>query len=326
MLPKELRDTKRFWLVVCRLRAPLLAVAVLLASGLSANAQARSACRIADPTSTPLNVRTTPNGRIVGALENGISVTILEQKSSKGQAWVYVGNADTRSPIGWVFRDYVRCQPEATLVRTATCRVFDPTSTPLNVRTAPNGRVVGNLQNGLVVRILDERTENEGQAWVYVGNPENGMPIGWVFRNYLDCGLGYANAPSSNAPRQIDPANDDGPSSITVECAVVRVIPEDKDPNRGYKVLVSTNIENGILRDMSVIHTRLNGLQADRATQYSGRRFNQRGDTATWIGSRGPLTMNGVLDPIKMTYNEYITRDGRLETQIETKCHYLEGD
>jgi hypothetical protein len=302
-----------------------LAVALLLASGLSVNAQGRSACWVADPTSTPLNVRTSPNGRIVGVLENGFAVTILGQKSSKGQAWVYVGNADVGTPIGWVFRDYVRCQSEPTVARAATCRVADPTSTPLNVRTTPSGRVVGDLENGSIVRILDERSESGGQTWVYVGRADNGMPIGWVFRNYLDCGLGFANVPSSNVPQQSGSINS-GAISILVECAVARVIPEDKDPNRGYKVLVSTYVDNGVLTDMNVIHTRLNGQQADRSTQSSGRRFSQRGDIATWVGFRGAVTMTGVLDPSKMTYNEYIRRDGRLETQIETRCHYLEGD
>jgi hypothetical protein len=36
------------------------------------------------------------------------------------------------------------------------CRVMDPTGTPLNLRTAPNGQILGNLANGIVVAVLDQ--------------------------------------------------------------------------------------------------------------------------------------------------------------------------
>jgi uncharacterized protein len=67
------------------------------------------------------------------------------------------------------------------------CRVADPTSTPLNVRTSPNGRIVGTLGNGMSVAILDRMTDRKGETWVYVGGPEDRMPMGWVYANYLDC-------------------------------------------------------------------------------------------------------------------------------------------
>jgi len=67
------------------------------------------------------------------------------------------------------------------------CRVMDPTGTPLNFRTAPNGHVVGTLSNGTLVKILDRPSNVGGRTWVYVGRYEDRVPIGWVYRNYLDC-------------------------------------------------------------------------------------------------------------------------------------------
>jgi hypothetical protein len=67
------------------------------------------------------------------------------------------------------------------------CRVMDPTGTPLNVRTAPNGRIAGNLPNGLLVSVIDSSSDQNGKAWVYIAKYSNGQPIGWVFREFLSC-------------------------------------------------------------------------------------------------------------------------------------------
>lgn len=67
------------------------------------------------------------------------------------------------------------------------CRVLDPTGTPLNVRTSPNGRIVGNLPNGLLVSILDTDTDGRGRPWALVARYDNGRRIGWVFREFIAC-------------------------------------------------------------------------------------------------------------------------------------------
>jgi hypothetical protein len=64
------------------------------------------------------------------------------------------------------------------------CTIADPTGTPLNVRDAPNGRVMMTLSNGAKVRKTGER-EHRGKHWSLVGN-EAGV-LGWVFSAYLDC-------------------------------------------------------------------------------------------------------------------------------------------
>jgi hypothetical protein len=67
------------------------------------------------------------------------------------------------------------------------CLVMDPTSTPLNVRTNPNGRVVGTIANGVFVSILDRSADRRGRSWVYIGEYSSGKPVGWVFREFISC-------------------------------------------------------------------------------------------------------------------------------------------
>jgi len=65
------------------------------------------------------------------------------------------------------------------------CAVADPTGTPLNVRNAPNGTILGALTNDAMVMVKDIAQVN-GKKWVKV------MPLGpgksgWVYFNYLNC-------------------------------------------------------------------------------------------------------------------------------------------
>jgi hypothetical protein len=74
------------------------------------DAWAQARCRVMDPTGTPLNVRTEPNGPIVSTLENGVLVTIISQaRDSRGKAWSFVGDYSDNRPIGWVFREFIAC-------------------------------------------------------------------------------------------------------------------------------------------------------------------------------------------------------------------------
>ena len=70
---------------------------------------------------------------------------------------------------------------------TSQCRVMDPTGTPLNVRTSPDGRIVGNLPNDMLVIIIDHAIGRTGKPWVYVSKSSDGKPVGWVFREFILC-------------------------------------------------------------------------------------------------------------------------------------------
>ena len=69
----------------------------------------------------------------------------------------------------------------------AACIVADPTPTPLNVRTAPYGRITATLDNGQSVYIIDHTTDRQSREWVYVSDPDTDKPIGWVYRDYIVC-------------------------------------------------------------------------------------------------------------------------------------------
>lgn len=66
----------------------------------------------------------------------------------------------------------------------AQCVVADPTGTPLNVRSQPNGHILSTLDNGLSVDVIAE-TRAGGKRWVQVA--ADGETLGWVFSNFLDC-------------------------------------------------------------------------------------------------------------------------------------------
>lgn len=74
-------------------------------------------------------------------------------------------------------------------VNAQRCKVTDPTGTPLNVRSAPNGRITGKARNGLVVYIERDATDDNGKAWVKIGTYQRNryVILGWVYREFISC-------------------------------------------------------------------------------------------------------------------------------------------
>ena len=64
------------------------------------------------------------------------------------------------------------------------CMVTDPTGTPLNVRRS-DGKIIGALHNGEIVRILRMGADSNGKPWAYVAYETNGE--GWVYREFISC-------------------------------------------------------------------------------------------------------------------------------------------
>ena len=67
------------------------------------------------------------------------------------------------------------------------CQVSDPTGTPLNVRTAPNGHIIGTLGNGDLVRLIRTERDGGGRAWSLIERLNDSQASGWVFRQYIVC-------------------------------------------------------------------------------------------------------------------------------------------
>jgi hypothetical protein len=64
------------------------------------------------------------------------------------------------------------------------CMVTDPTGTPLNVRRF-DGKIIGALHNGEIIRVLRTGADPQGKPWAYVAYETNGE--GWVYREFISC-------------------------------------------------------------------------------------------------------------------------------------------
>lgn len=69
------------------------------------------------------------------------------------------------------------------------CKVTDPTGTPLNVRSSPNGKIKGKVSNGTVVHVETESTDTNGKAWsqISVYRRNRYVVLGWVYREFISC-------------------------------------------------------------------------------------------------------------------------------------------
>lgn len=116
-----------------------------------------------------LNVRKTPDGAIVGKLNRGDKVEILEQKTVNGRAW-------GRCSKGWIcIRTYVKLETVQEAVSKPAEKPSEPVTqtklygtvintTSQNVRSAPDGKIVGKLMKGERFEILERKTVN-GREW-----------------------------------------------------------------------------------------------------------------------------------------------------------------
>ena len=77
----------------------------------------------------------------------------------------------------------------ASTVRAAgeICVVADPSTTPLNLRTAPNFKIIGTVPNGKQVQILQIVKGSDRREWAFIAELGHGGGLGWVWRRYLAC-------------------------------------------------------------------------------------------------------------------------------------------
>jgi len=66
-------------------------------------------CIVADPTSTPLNVRDSPYGNIQRTLSNGVRVRAIDARDdNRGVSWSRITDS-SGSVLGWVLTRYLSC-------------------------------------------------------------------------------------------------------------------------------------------------------------------------------------------------------------------------
>lgn len=90
-----------------------IAFATALLSPISAQAYVETTCFVNDPTGTPLNVRATPNGKIVYKLRNGTVIENMSEEKffdSKGRQWTFIFHFGPENPSqGYVISKYIKC-------------------------------------------------------------------------------------------------------------------------------------------------------------------------------------------------------------------------
>ena len=73
-------------------------------------------------------------------------------------------------------------------VQAKVCKVTDPTGTRLNVRDDINGRIIGQVSNGKVVKVLDQSEGQQHRPWMYVSyRMGQQQRKGWVYREFISC-------------------------------------------------------------------------------------------------------------------------------------------
>jgi S1-C subfamily serine protease len=125
-------------------------------------------CHVADPSGTPLNLRTGPNGQILGALQNGLPVGVVEQViDDRGRPWVLITGSDGTT-LGWVFREYLSCPGDIAIADTGAASALyyvDNTKPPdafLALRTYPSattGVQIMQMPNGTRLQVLQRRDD-----------------------------------------------------------------------------------------------------------------------------------------------------------------------
>jgi uncharacterized protein YraI len=89
------------------LKTTLVTAAALAASLTAAAAQQ---CMVSDPTGTPLNMRDTPGGDIIGRLRNGTFVSMVATVDDRrGRRWAEVRAPGYNGTV-FVFREFVSCR------------------------------------------------------------------------------------------------------------------------------------------------------------------------------------------------------------------------
>lgn len=84
-------------------------VAVAASSAIAQTAAGAKACRVADPSPTPTNLRTAPAGDVVGTIANGTPVEIVAEGDGGGRPWALVVRPGAATVAGWVARSLIRC-------------------------------------------------------------------------------------------------------------------------------------------------------------------------------------------------------------------------
>lgn len=137
-------------------------------------AQAQANCRRVLTRGSDLNVRSTPNGTIVGELKNGTIVTL---DSTPSNGWVTISSPTK----GYVFDTYLTsCDTpvstpgtsQTTMMDGNTCRqILSREGVSIRKEASTESVILGSLANGQKVTIINRGAN----GWVPISAPVNGF-------------------------------------------------------------------------------------------------------------------------------------------------------
>ncbi|WP_354265970.1 SH3 domain-containing protein [Bradyrhizobium sp. I1.7.5] len=142
-----------------------------------------------EPAATLIDLWADANGRCRGGSGDSAKTDAACAERERlgerldGLDWCYGKRGQIGAEMQWHGCVSSSLRPERA---TANCVIADPTSTPLNVRTGPNGKIIGTVPNGDRANVIDQAVDRSGERWVYIADVQ-GQPLGWVFRRYLVC-------------------------------------------------------------------------------------------------------------------------------------------
>ena len=190
-----------------------------------------------------LNIRQTPDGKIVGKLKQGEKVEILERKTVAGREW-------GRCSKGWIcLRTYVKLEtvktgstntgttttPNTNTNTNTTTKPSTNTQTvtktyatvvgtdSLNLRITPDGAVCGSLKKGTKVEILERKTVN-GREWGRCSK-------GWI------CLRTYAKVETVTVTQQTPATNTGATASKLIGTVTASALNIRKGAGTGYTVV-----------------------------------------------------------------------------------------
>jgi hypothetical protein len=94
-----------------RQKLPALLAAGLVSLAFVLPARAMD-CIVADPTGTPLNIRMSPNGKIVATARQGTRIQVFEGEEKyddRNRAWYFVALPTSSAPDGYALAQFIRC-------------------------------------------------------------------------------------------------------------------------------------------------------------------------------------------------------------------------
>jgi hypothetical protein len=109
------------------------------------------------------------------------------------------------------------------------CTVNDPSGTPLNVRSRPNGPIVGALHNEARVFMSDLVQDARGRRWAKIVPVHEGKS-GWVIQRYLICERGFQRGNSTRHPRVVGRGEDGEELALDKPFTLAHAAYDGKEP------------------------------------------------------------------------------------------------